>query len=283
VQPLVGGAAVAALITLLTDFGTRDTYVGQMKGVIFGIAPMATVVDLTHEVTPQRVSEGAFLLETALAAFPPDTIHLAVVDPGVGTARRAIAVATPRAVFVGPDNGLLSAALPEVARPEGEGPVVVPVPEGVTVVELANQAYRRPLVSNTFHGRDVFAPAAAHLATGVPVEALGPRRTSLIALPPFRARRLPDGSLEAEIVSIDRFGNAITTARAQELPAGPFTVTVREHAVAGPVTTYAEAQGPAALVGSSGYLEIAVPNASAAARLGLRLGDRVRIAPRGSR
>lgn len=273
---------MAALITLLTDFGTRDTYVGQMKGVILGIAPMATIVDLTHEVAPQRITEGAFLLETGLPAFPPGTIHLAVVDPGVGTARRAIAIATAQALFVGPDNGLLSAALPEAARPD-DAPGVVPVPEGVTVVELANPAYRRALVSNTFHGRDVFAPAAAHLAAGVPVEALGPRRTSLIALPPFRARRLPDDSLEAEIVSIDRFGNAITTARAQELPAGPFTVIVREHAVAGPVATYAEARGPAALVGSSGYLEIAVPNGSAAVRLGLQLGDRVRIAPRGSR
>ncbi len=272
---------MAALITLLTDFGTHDTYVGQMKGVILGIAPTATIVDLTHEIAPQRIAEGAFLLETALAAFPPGTIHLAVVDPGVGTARRAIAVATPQAVFVGPDNGLLSAALPEEARPDGEGPTLVPVPEGVTVVELANPAYRRALVSNTFHGRDIFAPAAAHLAAGVPMEALGPRCTGMTALPPFHARQLPDGSLEAEIVSIDRFGNAITTARARELPPGLLTVAVRGHVVVGPVRTYAEAQGPTALVGSSGYLEIAVPNDSAAARLGLRLGDRVRIAPRG--
>lgn len=273
---------MAALITLLTDFGTRDTYVGQMKGVILGIAPAATIVDLTHEVAPQRVVEGAFLLETALAAFPPGTIHLAVVDPGVGTARRAIAVATARAVFVGPDNGLLSAALPEAARPDGEGPTVVAAPDDVAVVELANPAYRRGRVSHTFHGRDIFAPAAAHLAAGVPVQALGPRLVDLVALPPFRARRRSDGSLEAEIVSIDRFGNAITSARAEDLPPGAFIVSVRDHAIAGPVRTYAEAQGPTALVGSSGYLEIAVPGGSAAARLSLRLGDRVRIVPQRS-
>ncbi len=270
---------VAALITLLTDFGTRDTYVGQMKGVILSIVPGVQIVDLTHEVAPQRVEEGAFLLETALAAFPPGTIHLAVVDPGVGTARRAIAVATARAVFVGPDNGLLSAALPEAARPP-EGVASVPVPEGIVAVELQNPAYRRAVVSATFHGRDIFAPAAAHLAAGLPLQALGPRIMELIALPPFRARRRPDGSLEAEIVSIDRFGNAITTARAADLPAEGFTVHVGGYAVPGPARTYAEAQGTAALVGSSGYLEIAVPGGSAAAALALRLGDRVSIVPR---
>lgn len=273
---------MAALITLLTDFGTRDTYVGQMKGVILSIAPGVSIVDLTHEVAPQRIAEGAFLLETALAAFPPGTIHVAVVDPGVGTARRAIAVATARAVFVGPDNGLLSAALPEAVRPDGEGPTVVAAPDDVTVVELANPAYRRAVVSHTFHGRDLFAPAAAYLAAGVPVQALGPRLADMTALPPFRARRRPTGCLEAEIVSIDRFGNAITTARAEDLPPGVFTVHVAGHAVAGPVRTYAEAQGPTALVGSSGYLEIAVPGGSAAARLGLRLGDRVQIVPQRS-
>ncbi|MER3419024.1 MAG: hypothetical protein C4290_00185, partial [Chloroflexota bacterium] len=161
-------------------------------------------------------------------------------------------MATPQAVFVGPDNGLLSAALPEPARPLGKAAASVPVPEGVVAVELTNPAYRRAVISTTFHGRDIFAPAAAHLAAGLPVQALGPRIPELIALPPFRARRRPDGSLEAEIVSIDRFGNAITTARAMDLPPETVTVCVRDQAITGPVRTYAEAQGPAVLIGSSG-------------------------------
>lgn len=269
-----------AIITLLTDFGLADTYIGQVKGAILAVNPTAVVVDLTHEVRPQQVRQGAFLLETALAAFPGGAIHVAVVDPGVGTDRAAIAIRTAGAVFVGPDNGLLSAALPPAARPAGGAPVRVALPPGTEAVRLENPRLRRALVSGTFHGRDIFAPAAAHLSLGVPLAEFGPAITHIIALPAFRAGR-EGRTLVARVVSIDRFGNVITDCRAADLPAGRFVVRHRTSRIAGPVRTYAEADGPAALVGSAGFLELAVPGGSAAALLRAEIGDEVTVEPAG--
>lgn len=267
------------IISLLTDFGLGDTYVGQMKAAILSINPLARIVDLTHEVAPHQVREGAFLLESALPAFPVGTIHVAVVDPGVGSGRAALAVRTPAATFVGPDNGLLSAALPAAARPAvgGAAPAAVVVP--VLVVRLQEARYQRPAVAATFHGRDIFGPAAAHLSLGVPPAALGPPVTEMLAFPPFRATRLPDGRLLARVIAVDRFGNLITDCRAGDLPAGRFVVRYRRHAIPGPVRTYAEAAGVAALVGSGGYLELAAPGASAARLLRAERGAEVLIEP----
>ena len=159
----------ARVITLTTDFGARDGYVGAMKGVIYGLQPAALIVDVTHEVSPQRIREGAFLLHTAYPSFPPGTIHVAVVDPGVGTARRGICLDVPGVGrFVGPDNGLFSYVLD--AHPARRAR------------EIANPAYLRHPVSSTFHGRDVFAPVAAHLSRGEPFEAVGPAGQPLAAL-----------------------------------------------------------------------------------------------------
>ncbi|HET8575537.1 MAG TPA: SAM-dependent chlorinase/fluorinase, partial [Methylomirabilota bacterium] len=149
----------APIITLTTDFGSRDPFVGVMKGVILGICPAARLVDLSHEVSPQDVLEGALMLESSARFFPPGTIHLAVVDPGVGSRRRGLAVSAAGQCFVGPDNGLFTATLEE---------------PGWVAVSLENPAYRLTQVSGTFHGRDIFAPAAAHLACGVALERLGP-------------------------------------------------------------------------------------------------------------
>jgi S-adenosylmethionine hydrolase len=277
---------VTRVITLLTDFGLSDTYVAQMKGVILAINPQAVVVDLTHEVRPQAVRQGAFLLETAVGAFPPDTVHVAVVDPGVGTARRALAVRAGDRWFVGPDNGLLSAALPPTARPapaEAAGggavpPVPVLLPEGIRAVELRNPRLRREPVSATFHGRDVFAPAAAHLTRGVGLDQFGPAVATLLAFPPFRARPGPDGRIHGRVVSIDRFGNVITDVRAEDLP-DRIVAWCRGREVRGPVRTYAEARGIAAVVGSAGLLEIAAPGGSAAALLGVALDEEVLVVP----
>ena len=269
-----------ALIALLTDFGVTDTYVGQIKAVIAGVAPAVSVIDLTHAVRPQQVRQGAFLLETALATLPGGSIVVAVIDPGVGTARRAIAVANGDLIFVGPDNGLLSGALPPSARPSsGVEPSLTPLPAGVQAVELTNPAYRRQTVSNTFHGRDLFAPAAAHLALGVPLAALGPPLTELLAYPPFRALPDANGSFRARAVHIDHYGNIITDTLAADLPARPVTLSYRGHTIPGLATTYQDARSLVALTGSSGHVEITLPNGDAARLLGAEIGDEVEIAP----
>jgi S-adenosylmethionine hydrolase len=270
---------VPPIITLLTDFGLADTYVGQMKGAMLSINPEAVIVDLTHEVQPHNITHGAFLLETALTAFAGTVIHVAVVDPGVGGVRRAIAIQNGTRLFVGPDNGILSAALPVAARPAGPEPARVALPTGIRAVELAEPAFRRSNVWSTFHGRDLFGPAAAHLSLGEPLEAFGPPVVDVLALPPFVARRLPDGRLLARVVSIDRFGNVITDARHEDLPHGRLVAECRGRQIPGLTATYESASGLAALIGSAGFLELAAPGGSAAALLGAVIGDPVEISP----
>lgn len=268
-----------SIITLTTDFGLSDPYVASMKGVILSLNPQAVIVDVSHTVRPQRIEQGAFLLEAAHLHFPPQTIHVAVVDPGVGTGRRAIALRTGHGSFVGPDNGVLSAALPEEARePAGEAGGPIRLPQDVRAVALTNPRYHRLPVSDTFHGRDIFAPAAAHLSLGVPLAELGEPVGELFALPPFRARRRPDGSLGGHIVHVDVFGNLITDVRGEDLPSGNVAVRVRGCQIAGVKQTYAEGEGPTALVGSWGFLEIALPGGSAAAELEADLGEPVIVA-----
>lgn len=274
--------AAPPVVTLTTDFGLADPYVAAMKGVILGLNPRATVVDVSHEVRPQRLLQAVFITQAAWPAFPSGAIHVVVVDPGVGGERRAVVIETPRGSFLGPDNGVLSAALPEEARPtadQGPAPVALPAghrPDGRPsgrAFAITNRRYLREPVSATFHGRDVFAPAAAHLSLGVEPQALGEQLDTILAFPPLRARRCPNGSLQAQVVHIDRFGNVVTDVRAEDLPSGRFTVELAGQLVPGPVRTYAEATGLAALVGSSGYLEVALPSGNAAQALGIDIGD----------
>jgi S-adenosylmethionine hydrolase len=263
------------LITLLTDFGTVDTYVGQMKGVIAGIAPATTIVDLTHDVRPQQIEQGAFLLETAVEHFPPGTIHVAVVDPGVGTARRALAIRARSGpgerFFVGPDNGILSCALSPELRPEAATAVALPPGIAAVALDFSNE---RP-VSPTFHGRDLFAVAAARLAGGTPVETLGSRVDRMVALPRFLARRDAHDRLCGWVVHIDHFGNAVTTVHASQLPSAPRAVRIGTHYIDTFVRTFGDASGLIALAGSSGYLEVAEVNGDAATRLGIQIGQEV--------
>jgi len=183
-------------VTLTTDFGTSDGYVGTMKGVILGIAPGTPMVDVSHTISPQNVGEAAYVLYTAYPFFPTGTIHLVVVDPGVGSARRPIALRTENAFFVGPDNGVFS--------------YVMASEKVKTIVELSEPRYRLPQVSYTFHGRDVFAPAAAYLAAGVPIAALG---SPVIDPVIFPSPRLEVGHcvVTGEVLHLDHFGNAITS------------------------------------------------------------------------
>ncbi len=266
------------IITLTTDFGLSDAYVGAMKGVLLSINPRASIVDVTHGVRPQQILQAAFLTQAAWPHFPDGAIHVAVVDPGVGTERRAVAIETPHGRFVGPDNGVLSATLPDEARPEaGAAPVALPV--RCRAFEITDARYLRDQVSATFHGRDIFAPAAAHLSLGVPIEDLGERLDRIVALPALRARRMTDGSLAGQVVHIDHFGNVITDIRAGDLPAQEFVVLIGRHRVPGPVPTYASATALCALAGSSGYIEIALPNGNAARELGCAIGDTATLQP----
>jgi S-adenosylmethionine hydrolase len=267
-----------AVITLTSDFGLADPYVAAMKGVILSLNPDAVIVDVSHAVRPQRIEQAAFLLEAARPYFSPGAIHVAIVDPGVGTERRALALQTPFGVFVGPDNGVLSPALPEESRrtaPEGGGRI--PLPQGTSGVSLTNPRYQRLPVSDTFHGRDVFAPAAAHLSLGVAPASLGEPVADALVLPPFRAPRQADGSLAGRIVHVDGFGNLITDVRGDDLPAEEITVETRGRAIAGTSRAYAEGRGLMALVGSFGFLEIALAGGSAAAETGADIGDPVAV------
>src|SRR5712691_6438607 len=190
------------LVTLTTDFGLRDPFVGIMKGVILSICPTARLVDLTHEVEPQDILGGCLTLEAAVPFFPAGTVHLVVVDPGVGSARRAIALRTGGGYLVGPDNGVLTPAFER---------------SGWTAVALTAPEYRLPSVSRTFHGRDVFAPAAAYLAAGIPLERLGSTLTDPVRLP-LPGCRLEGDALVGEVLAADRFGNLITSIPAARLP-----------------------------------------------------------------
>lgn len=253
------------IITLLTDFGTRDGYVAAMKGVILGICPAARIVDLTHEVAPQAVGEAAFLLSTIAPHYPEDTIHTVVVDPGVGSDRRSLAARCGGQVYVAPDNGVLSWVVAPAAPYEA--------------VSLTARRYWRPAVSHTFYGRDVFAPVAAHLAAGVPLDALGPAVDDLAMLDIPQARRHADGATEGAIIHVDHFGNLITNIPAAWLVGGgERTVEIGGARIGGVATTYSEAMPGELLAlvgGSHGNLEVAVRDGSAAERLGLGVGARV--------
>lgn len=266
------------VITLTTDFGLADAYVAAMKGVILTLNPDAVILDVSHDVRPQQVRQGAFLLQTTLPYLPPGAVHVAVVDPGVGTERQAVALETAAGRFVGPDNGILSPTLPDDSRegaPESGGPVALP--PGGRAVALTNARYHRQPVSDTFHGRDIFAPAAAHLSLGVPLEELGEPLGELAALPPFRAARLPDGSLAGRVVHVDRFGNVVTDIRGEDLPSISITVILRGVEIEGLERTYATARGFVALVNSAGFLEVALPGADAAQEMGADIGAPVSV------
>lgn len=256
-------------ITLTTDFGTRDAYTGAMKGAILSVSPAARIIDITHEVPPQDVVAGAWTLASAFRYFPSGTVHVAVVDPGVGTERRGVAARAGEWHFVGPDNGVLAWAI-EAAGGASH------------VVELREPRYFRDPVSPTFHGRDVFAPVAAHIASGVPLDALGPRTEALTPLPLHRPV-VDDARIVCEVVHVDRFGNAITnldSATLEHWRRGGVRVRVAGRDLGDLRHTYAGAASgePLAIIESTGHLEIALRDGSAAATLALIRGSRVEIA-----
>jgi S-adenosylmethionine hydrolase len=258
-------------VTFLSDFGSEDWFVGVVHGVVHEVAPEAHVVDLNHLVPPGNIARGAFLLEAAAPDFAPGTIHLAVVDPGVGTERRALAVAARGQYFVGPDNGLLEWALSS---------------DDADVHALTETRWFRSPVSRTFHGRDVFGPVAGHLARGVPVADLGARVHDPVRLP-AAAPRCEDGALVGRVVFIDRFGNALTnlTEAALVEALGPqvnparLRITVLDRSIVGLSRSYGDAPVGTlvAIMGSSGRIEVAQVGGDVSVRMGIGEGDPVRV------
>jgi len=259
------------IVTLLTDFGTRDYFVGAMKGAVLASNPRAQVVDITHEIPAHDIEAGAFTLLASFEAFPAGTVHVAVVDPGVGSARRAVAVETRGHTFVGPDNGVFGYVYERV--------------ESFAVHQLTNENYFRKDVSTTFHGRDVFAPVAGALSRGVAAEELGPRLSDFVRLPFARPERRADGVLEGRVIHVDRFGNCVTNFTPRDIPVEPFGRGMRMKVGGFEIEQLRrffaderDAPGePFAIWGSAGLLEIAVNLDSAARRLGVGRGQAVEV------
>jgi S-adenosylmethionine hydrolase len=272
------------LLVFTTDFGLSDAYAGVIKGVALTINPDLRLIDLTHQVLPQNIAQGSFILGINHRYFPENAIHVAVVDPGVGTDRRPVLLSTPWGRFVAPDNGLLSGVVaaylnpvPAVARP-------VTLPPELTAVHLTNPRFWRHPVSKTFHGRDVFTPVAAHLSLGVPTEAMGEAIASLLFLP--MPRPVEDGKkIIGQVVYRDVYGNLVTNIPIESLPAGQVTkVQIKNLSISGISPTFNDGneirrggEKLIALAGSHGYLEIAVPNGNAAALLEPREDEPVAV------
>ncbi|MDD4924757.1 MAG: SAM-dependent chlorinase/fluorinase [Dehalococcoidales bacterium] len=274
-----------SVITLTTDFGLCDGYVASMKGVILRISPQVNIVDISHLIKPQDIHQAAFVLGTTVGYFPPETIHLAVVDPGVGTERPAIIVKTAFGYFVTSDNGSLSYVLkPYLITPlKAKGSVSVKAgfkaELALEVVKITSSGFLPSGISNTFHGRDIFAPAAAYLSLGKTPSDFGEPAGTIDMRPLSQPHVNPDGSISGHIIHIDNFGNLITDITVSDITQdyNSVVIEVGKERIKGIVNTYAAVAGLLACIGSSGYLEIAVKNGSAASLLAVKTGDAVKL------
>ena len=257
------------IATLTTDFGLKDPYTAEMKAAILSICPTTTIVDITHEIAKFNTRMGAYMLASAAPYFPEGSVHVAVVDPGVGTRRRPILIQTTQAFFIGPDNGIL---------------VLAAEKQGITRIhELSNPQFMLPKVSNTFHGRDVFAPATAHLLNGVKPEEFGPK-ISEAEKPEFAKVTLRNGVLVGEVLHVDGFGNIITNITekeaAQSYVKGAVSVELLGYKLK---LRFCKAYGeagskePLALIGSQGFLEIALNQGNAATKFKVKPGDKIKL------
>ena len=248
-----------AIITLLSDFGLRDYFVGAVKGVLLSLNPDLTLVDISHQIPPQDIFTGAFTLGQAYACFPLGTVHLAVVDPGVGTARKALVASAGGHFFVAPDNGILT--------------YVMEANEDFAAYEITADHYFRKPISATFHGRDVFAPIAAWLSRGIPLHQIGPELKSPIRMQLPALKRVRDTLIQGTILAVDPFGNLITNLKPGDLP-GSFKMLAGQKEITSLRKTYGEAApGEIFIVpGSTGYLEISMRSGSAATTLNLKPG-----------
>ena len=266
----------SSIITLLTDFGLAGPFVGSVKGVILGINPHATIVDLTHDITPFSIAEAAFVLHAAYSSFPKGTIHVAIVDPDVGSARRLVLVSADGSYFLAPDNGLLSYVYRD--HPESE------------IRTLTVTHYHRDAPGNTFHGRDILAPVAGRLTQNVPADAFGPCIDDpvMIPLPQSTPQERAPRTYAGEVIYVDQFGNLITNITAHDVEAiglrEQLHITIGESSCRGIARCYAEGSATdlMALINSSGYLEIFLYRDSAAHRFTLSVGAKAMLMNRQS-
>jgi len=278
---------MSSIITLTTDFGYDDAYVGAVKGAILNINPEASIVDVSHSIRRQDILQAAFILDAAYRYFPKQTVHLAIVDPGVGSERRGIILKTPSAIFVAPDNGILTYIIDDVfpnvvAQFTGQSLVNQPITEivfkkGLEAAAITDPRFWRHPVSPTFHGRDIFAPVAAGLSLGISPYEFGERISSLHVLPIAKPSLDPDGNLVGQVLHVDRFGNLITNIRTSNLPGKDVMIEVAGQRIQGISDYYAQKEGVMAVVGSSGYLEISLREGNACDFLGTAVGDEIRV------
>lgn len=274
------------VITLTTDFGTGDGYAGSVKGSILSINPEASIIDINNGISPHDVFHASFLIKTVYSYFPKDTINLVIVDPGVGSNRKAIILKTGSYVFVAPDNGVLTYIAgenhPGLIHEAGEKAYSlhkVRVPHGLKVYEISNRQYWREPVSSTFHGRDIFGPVAAHISRGVSLSEFGREVNSIVVFNAPCLLKSKAGNTTGEVIYVDGFGNLVTNIFREDLPEGDFSIRIKDKVIPGMSKYYAEKAGLLALIGSSGYLEVAVKNGNAAKQLKAGFREKVKLVP----
>ena len=274
---------MSAIITLTTDFGYDDPYVAAVKGAILSVNPEAKIIDICHSIEPQNILQAAFILNAAYRYFPKQTIHMAIVDPGVGSEREGIILKTPSALFVAPDNGILSYVIndlfaietPKIQYASDLNRIILKT--GLEAVTITDPRFWRHPVSSTFHGRDIFAPVAAGLSLDISLYEFGGKINSLHVLPIPKPSLDSEGNLVGKVLHIDRFGNLITNIRSGDLPGKDVMIEAAGYCIQGISSYYAQNKGVMAIVGSTGYLEISLRNGSACDLLGMVVGDEIRV------
>lgn len=271
-------------ITLTTDFGHADGYVGAVKGAILSVNPEANIIDISHSIEPQNILQAAFILSATYRYFPKQAIHMAIVDPGVGSERSGIIFRTHSAFFVAPDNGILSYVIDDLFHVESRAPTEhthglreIVFKTGVELIAITDPRFWRHPVSPVFHGRDIFAPVAAGLSLGISLYEFGEKISSLHVLPVPKPILDPDGNLVGRVLHIDRFGNLITNIKSEDLPGKDVMIEVSGCCIEGVSSYYAQKEGIMAIAGSSGYLEVSLRGGSACDFLGAIVGDEVRV------
>jgi S-adenosylmethionine hydrolase len=275
---------MSSIITLTTDFGYDDAYVAAVKGAILSINPEANIIDINHSIKPQDILQAAFILSVAYRYFPKQTVHMAIVDPGVGSERRGIILKTPSAIFVAPDNGILSYIIDDLFSVESRSLTEqshdlkeIVFKKGLEAAAITDPRFWRHPVSSTFHGRDIFAPVAAGLSLGISPYEFGEKINSLHVLPIPKPSLDPEGNLVGRVLHVDRFGNLITNIKSSDLPGKDIVIEVAGHCIQGISDYYAQNKGIMAIVGSSGYLEVSLRDGSARDFLGAMLGDEIKV------
>jgi len=272
------------IITLTTDFGYDDAYVAAVKGAILSTNPEANIIDISHSIEPQNILQAAFILNAAYHYFPKQTIHMAIVDPSVGSERRGIILKTPSALFVAPDNGILSYIIDDLFTIESRSLTEhthdlkeIVFKTGLEAAAITDPRFWRHPVSPIFHGRDIFAPVAAGLSLGISLYEFGEKINSLHVLPIPKPSLDPDDNLVGQILHIDRFGNLITNIKNNDLPGKDIIIEAAGHCIQGLSSYYAQSEGVMAIVGSSGYLEVSLKDGNACDFLGMVVGDEIKV------